>query len=399
MANTLYLFTGVFPYSQYTECFLEDEILYLSRVFKRIVIVPTRGDIMKREVPSNCVTTTPIFPSNFLFLLKGVFNIRTFSALINDFNRNKVYTSRKKLGVWVKGTLVINNLLNSKVIRNIEKEIDESDVCYYYWGKWSNLLTLFMRKKCHHISRFHGAWDLWEDEFDDYAPLRKELSARLDKAVFISRMGEDYFKRRYPQAVTSFNPLGSIDYGIKRNKTKDDISIVSCSTVYPLKRVDLIFRSIRVFAERNENKTIVWTHMGGGATFEELKLLVRDSPRNMCVKLLGNLDHTNVIDTYKNNSFDLFINLSTNEGVPVSIMEAISFDIPVIATNVGGNSEIARDGAGLLTSANPSPLEVADRIADVLERNNTPRLFWESNYNANKNYSDFANILINMSRL
>ena len=35
------------------------------------------------------------------------------------------------------------------------------------------------------------------------------------------------------------------------------------------------------------------------------------------------------------NDFDLFVNMSLSEGIPVSIMEAISFGIPIIATNVG----------------------------------------------------------------
>ena len=34
------------------------------------------------------------------------------------------------------------------------------------------------------------------------------------------------------------------------------------------------------------------------------------------------------------------LNTSSSEGVPVSIMEAYSHGIPVVATDVGGNSEI-----------------------------------------------------------
>ena len=48
------------------------------------------------------------------------------------------------------------------------------------------------------------------------------------------------------------------------------------------------------------------------------------------------------------NDFDLFVNMSLSEGIPVSIMEAISFGIPIIATNVGGNAEIVNDETGVL---------------------------------------------------
>lgn len=52
------------------------------------------------------------------------------------------------------------------------------------------------------------------------------------------------------------------------------------------------------------------------------------------------------------NDFDLFVNMSLSEGIPVSIMEAISFGIPIIATNVGGNAEIVNDETGVLIPVN-----------------------------------------------
>lgn len=51
--------------------------------------------------------------------------------------------------------------------------------------------------------------------------------------------------------------------------------------------------------------------------------------------LLGN---QLVYDFYRNNDVDVFVNLSESEGIPVSIIETISFGVPVVATDVGGNS-------------------------------------------------------------
>jgi len=48
------------------------------------------------------------------------------------------------------------------------------------------------------------------------------------------------------------------------------------------------------------------------------------------------LPHNDVLNYYASNPVDVFINTSSSEGLPVSIMEAMSFGIPVIATNVGG---------------------------------------------------------------
>ena len=53
----------------------------------------------------------------------------------------------------------------------------------------------------------------------------------------------------------------------------------------------------------------------------------------------------NYYNTYE---IDLFVNLSTIEGVPVSIMEAQSSGIPVLATDVGSSKEIVDDDNGFL---------------------------------------------------
>ena len=75
-------------------------------------------------------------------------------------------------------------------------------------------------------------------------------------------------------------------------------------------------------------------------------------------------------------------------------MEALSHGIPVVAPDVGGISEIVNQTNGRLLSHNPSPKEIAEGIAHVLNSNNDMRLgaynTWKSLVNAEKNYSAFA---------
>jgi len=42
------------------------------------------------------------------------------------------------------------------------------------------------------------------------------------------------------------------------------------------------------------------------------------------------------------------MNLSETEGIPVSIMEAQSAGVPILATNLGGTSEIVNNENGFL---------------------------------------------------
>ena len=109
-----------------------------------------------------------------------------------------------------------------------------------------------------------------------------------------------------------------------------------------------------------------------------------------------------VLDFYRTHHVDLFINLSVYEGLPVSIMEAMSFGIPVLATDVGGTSEIVIDGVGELVDKNSSIEEIANKAIKIIltdgNRNKIMRehikKVWKINFYAEKNYTDWCGMLI-----
>ena len=93
------------------------------------------------------------------------------------------------------------------------------------------------------------------------------------------------------------------------------------------------------------------------------------------------------------------MNTSTTEGLPVSMMEAMSYSIPVLATDVGGVGEIVKDGFnGMLISENFTDEELAEKIKEIIlsskeERaamRKNARTFWEDNFDAEKNFTSFA---------
>jgi glycosyltransferase involved in cell wall biosynthesis len=110
---------------------------------------------------------------------------------------------------------------------------------------------------------------------------------------------------------------------------------------------------------------------------------------------MGYTENKDVLDFYTQNSVNLFISLSAAEGIPVSIMEAISFGIPVLSTDVGGCSEIVNENTGLLIPLNTSCKEVANLLFEFKNSTkNTPqfrqnvREFWINNFDEIKNYSE-----------
>ena len=142
-----------------------------------------------------------------------------------------------------------------------------------------------------------------------------------------------------------------------------------------------------------------WIHIGSdGDEIEIVKEAVKKLPSNITVEFKGQLSQEKVFDFYKNNYVDLFINTSKSEGLPVSLMEAISFGIPIMAPNVGGIKEIVTKETGILFEPNKEIEQLANYIVEL---NNKKRIFnrdvirkfWEENYSAEINYRQFLKLI------
>lgn len=115
-------------------------------------------------------------------------------------------------------------------------------------------------------------------------------------------------------------------------------------------------------------------------------------------RFLGARTNVQVCDYYKDNAVDLFVNMSESEGLPVSIMEAMSYGVPVIAPDVGGISEIVDGASGWLLNKENC---VAEFVSAIKEWANMPTAKrhqkarnayhkWNTTFNAEKNYAAFA---------
>jgi len=70
-------------------------------------------------------------------------------------------------------------------------------------------------------------------------------------------------------------------------------------------------------------------------------------------------------------AMDIFVLPSLSEGLPLSILEALALKKSVVATNVGGVSEIMEDGVNGYIVPPRNPEAIADRILMLLGRPET----------------------------
>jgi colanic acid/amylovoran biosynthesis glycosyltransferase len=102
---------------------------------------------------------------------------------------------------------------------------------------------------------------------------------------------------------------------------------------------------------------------GEGELRGSIKRQIRDLRLRDRVRLLGQMQHDALLSLYRYSQVDVVVLPSIDlgngqhEGIPVALMEAMAYAIPVVATETGGIPELVGGGAGLLIQpANPQAL-------------------------------------------
>ena len=279
-------------------------------------------------------------------------------------------------------------------------EAFKNDTLYFYWGIGTAYILPFIKNQNKKVVRFHGADIYLERRANRYIPFRKEVYTHLTKAIFISQQGLRYARQHYGDYHFEGHCcyLGTKDYGQpSRSPRSHTLHLLSCSNVIPVKRVHLIVEALATL----NGISVEWTHIGDGEELEQVKEKSKQLPAHIQAHFPGRWPNAQVIAYYQSHPVDLFINVSSSEGLPVTLMEAISFDIPVIATNVGGTSEIVTPETGILIEPNCSPERIGEAILHLYEQREEyhPRAFWQQHFSAEKNYHQFiSEILLPLSR-
>lgn len=389
------LFTISYPFGN-GEQFLQDEIDFISKDPEtNVEIVPFYSHGELRELPANIHVNTSlsdfiesnsekrIYPLMFglLNIIKGIFRhpLKGISSLRD-----------------VAGFVHHGEIVKKWAIKNISPK----DTLYTYWFERVTYgLALFKEKTSSNnplITRAHG-YDVYEARRKHgYIPFRLFSLSYLSQVFCISNDARNQIESTYGHGHKLLvSRLGISDNGKILSKGDEALVFVSCSSIIPLKRLDLILKSVVNFCLENSEKEVSWQHFGEGDQ-SIIDPLITDIPKNLKIHFHGQISNDELIEFYQNNYVDLFINLSDFEGIPVTIMEAISFGIPILARNVGGMSEIVNESNGFLLNADFEMEQTVQALTQIITSSKLregARLTFEKYFNASKNYSDFYQMI------
>lgn len=411
--KNLYLLTTGFPYpAKSMETYLETEVKFYDKFDTvKILAMGVRKNTvsMARDIDGKNIKIYPIiFSSTLFYLLNGI------TALFdkNFYSELKKLSRRKLVSLHSIARLVIyisrSHSDCRKIVRILglsKKNKIKDAVLYTYRFEYQPYVACLLKKYFEEskiISRAHR-YDLYEESNSDkYIPMREFILNNMSKVYLISENGKEYLGNKYPEYKDKMvvSKLGTSDNGVENYHKTERIRIVSCSNIVKVKRVDALVECL----SKIDNINIDWVHFGGGEGEKDIKLMAEKMlGSNISYDIKGKVDNKTVLDYYKNNIIDIFINLSASEGIPVSIMEAISFGIPCIATNVGGTGEIVYNNInGFLLDAEFRINDVVNIIEnynnmsyeEIMELRHNARKIWENNYSAENNYKSFIQELI-----
>ncbi len=125
----------------------------------------------------------------------------------------------------------------------------------------------------------------------------------------------------------------------ERIDIKGDI-ILSIGRLVPWKGFDALIEIIPDLIKENPNFRLLI--VGEGEERKNLELKIDNLKLKDRVRLMGRVDHSDISFYFR--AADIFILNSEYEGLSHTILEAMQYGIPVIASNKGGNPELIKDG-------------------------------------------------------
>jgi len=403
---TIVIVTSSFPFPG-GEQFLESEIEYWGSSSDRVILLPAIAKGVPRIVPAGIEVDLTLARTRTTLAKVAYFITSPFS---NIFVHEVSYL--RSIGKLSGGRLyraarsTSQALLAARGLRKVARRCGGIDLVYSYWNDAESFGAAISKRRGyvkHVVSRAHGMWDLYEDtRAEGYMPIKRQFIDDFDALFPVSQYGREYITRAYCVSPER-NIVSRLGVRVPDRMAQPSESarchIVSVAFCTHVKRIDKIIYALAAAAQSMPEISFRWTHIGGGPLLPELQKLgnaVLSGLSNTDYAFMGTVAHDDVLMCLLDEPIDIFVNTSESEGVPVSIMEAMSCGIPAIAPDVGGVPELVGNGRGVLMSSLPEVGEIADHLtgfmiaAKRLETRQMVKEFVATEFNAVRNYRAFV---------
>jgi len=404
----LVLLTSAYPFGNEAETFLETEIDVLADRFQKVYVLPSHRDAGERPMPNGVELVEmdwldePTREARRLALASREAGTVLLRALRPGGDAQPCLRSPRSARVCLDN--LSRNILKFRALRRFVRDRELGDAVFYdYWFENSTLALALLRElgairtavsRAHRFDLYDECWEMRR------VPFRETKARALDAIFTVSEEGAAYLGARIPgqREKIGVQRLGVSDPGRAcPSRTSALPLVVTCARLEGQKCVHLV---PEVLARLR--RPVRWLHLGDGP---ERARVIEAASRHLGQRdgetsweLLGQVDNREVLDFYANRHVDVFLSLSESEGLPVSMMEAQSFGIPIVARGVGGVPEIVTETTGVLLSPDAKAPEAAEGLRAALESGrfecDSVRAAFRRRFDASVNYNRFVDSLL-----
>jgi len=309
-----------------------------------------------------------------LFLIKNPKTRRIIGSIFKNSRNSK--TLFKNLFVLPKSVYI------SKIVSKMK-----IDHIHAHWGSTTSTMGYI-------VSQLTGIswsftlhrWDISENNM---------LKEKARTAKFIRIISKDGYNEVLEIVENEYkNKCFILHVGIdikkltkNREKTdkrdKDIFIVVTPANLVEKKGHKYLIKAIEILTQKGYN--IKCYLFGDGPLREELEKSVSDMNLEKVIILAGAIPHDRLLELYVKNEVDCVVLPSVitdegeREGIPVSLMEAMAFKIPVVSTNTGGIPELLDNDAGIIVEQK-NPYKLAEAIETLIKDEELRRKLGESGY-------------------
>lgn len=191
----------------------------------------------------------------------------------------------------------------------------------------------------------------------------KQMIKAFCKIIHVSDEEEQYALKN--GIVNRFNSVvikNGVDAPAFLNISHPYITLVNVARCTFQKNPELFLKVAEKAVKKNAKLRFIW--VGDGPLLEKCRKAVKDESLEENIRFVG---YSKRPDQYFSKA-DIFLSTSRYEGLPFSVIEAMSFRLPLILTSVVGHKELIEDNGFLVAPAQMASKGVLEQIFAVTAR-------------------------------
>lgn len=187
--------------------------------------------------------------------------------------------------------------------------------------------------------------------------------------IFNNKSGRDFFVNRYrfnpPKSLVIHNCFINIPPTITRN-VNEFVKIFTVGRFVGFKDYDTALKSISHLKQIN-NSQVRFKFLVVG--YGELEIHIRELVEKLNLKDIVEIiiNPKEIPELFRES--DIYLSTSKYEGLSNSIMEAMAYSLPVVATNVGDNYILIKDGINGFLTEKGNPGMISEKLLQLVKSN------------------------------